>query len=101
MVRDLAARLEKKVELRLVGQDTELDRTVVDALGDPIAHLVRNALDHGLEDPATREAAGKPATGTITIAARHSDRTSSSRSPTTGAASTRAASPRGPSSAGS
>jgi two-component system chemotaxis sensor kinase CheA len=72
MVRDLAARLEKKVELRLVGQDTELDRTVVDALGDPIAHLVRNALDHGLEDPATREAAGKPATGTITIAARHS-----------------------------
>jgi two-component system, chemotaxis family, sensor kinase CheA len=72
MVRDLSARLEKKVELRLVGQETELDRTVVDALGDPIAHLVRNALDHGLEDPATREAAGKPATGTITIAARHS-----------------------------
>lgn len=72
MVRDLSSRLEKKVELRLVGQETELDRTVVDALGDPIAHLVRNALDHGLEDPVTREAAGKPATGTITIAARHS-----------------------------
>lgn len=72
MVRDLSSRLEKKVELRLVGQETELDRTVVDALGDPIAHLVRNALDHGLEDPATRESAGKPATGTITIAARHS-----------------------------
>ncbi|WP_026911661.1 chemotaxis protein CheA [Patulibacter minatonensis] len=72
MVRDLSARLGKRVELRLVGQETELDRTVVDALGDPIAHLVRNALDHGLEDPATREAAGKPATGTITIAARHS-----------------------------
>ncbi|MEV4421614.1 chemotaxis protein CheA [Patulibacter sp. NPDC049589] len=72
MVRDLSSRLEKRVELRLVGQETELDRTVVDALGDPIAHLVRNALDHGLEDAATREAAGKPATGTITIAARHS-----------------------------
>jgi len=54
-----------------VGSDTELDRTVVDALGDPIVHLVRNALDHGLESPEKRAAAGKPATGTLEIAARH------------------------------
>src|SRR4051812_13860254 len=71
LVRDLSAKLGKQVELELVGQDTELDRTVVDALGDPIVHLVRNALDHGLEDPAEREAAGKPATGTVRISARH------------------------------
>jgi two-component system chemotaxis sensor kinase CheA len=71
LVRDLSARLGKQVELELVGQDTELDRTVVDALGDPIVHLVRNALDHGLEAPAERAAAGKPATGTVRISARH------------------------------
>ena len=56
---------------QLVGQDTELDRTVVDALGDPLVHLVRNALDHGLESPGERVAAGKPATGTLEISARH------------------------------
>jgi len=71
LVRDLSAKLGKQVELELVGQDTELDRTVVDALGDPLVHLVRNALDHGLEAPAEREAAGKPATGTLRISARH------------------------------
>jgi two-component system chemotaxis sensor kinase CheA len=71
LVRDLSAKLGKQVELELVGQDTELDRTVVDALGDPIVHLVRNALDHGLEGPAERAAAGKPATGTVRISARH------------------------------
>ena len=60
LVRDLSSKLGKQVELELVGQDTELDRTVVDALGDPLVHLVRNALDHGLETPAEREAAGKP-----------------------------------------
>ncbi|HEU4703179.1 MAG TPA: Hpt domain-containing protein, partial [Conexibacter sp.] len=58
VVRDLAARLGKQVELRLQGADTELDRTVVDALRDPHVHLVRNALDHGLETPAERIAAG-------------------------------------------
>jgi two-component system, chemotaxis family, sensor kinase CheA len=72
LVRDLAAKLGKEVELELVGQDTELDRTVVDALGDPLVHLVRNALDHGFETPAEREAAGKPAAGALRISARHS-----------------------------
>ncbi len=71
LVRDLAAQLGKQVELRLEGQDTELDRTVVDALGDPLVHLVRNALDHGFEAPAEREAAAKPLSGTLTISARH------------------------------
>ncbi len=71
LVRDLSGKLGKQVELELVGQDTELDRTVVDALGDPLVHLVRNALDHGLETPAAREAAGKPPVGTVRISARH------------------------------
>ncbi|MCW2954982.1 MAG: CheA signal transduction histidine kinase [Conexibacter sp.] len=71
LVRDLSSKLGKEVELQLVGQDTELDRTVVDALGDPLVHLVRNSLDHGLEPPAEREAAGKPSTGVLEISARH------------------------------
>ena len=71
LVRDLSSKLGKHVELELVGQDTELDRTVVDAIGDPLVHLVRNALDHGLETPAEREAAGKPAAGTVRLSARH------------------------------
>ena len=71
LVRDLSTKLGKEVELELVGRETELDRTVVDALGDPLVHLVRNALDHGLEDSATRIAHGKPAVGKLTIAARH------------------------------
>ena len=65
LVRDLSTKLGKQVELDLVGKDTELDRTVVDALGDPLVHLVRNSLDHGLEGPEERAAAGKPATGTL------------------------------------
>jgi two-component system chemotaxis sensor kinase CheA len=71
LVRDLSTKLGKQVELELLGRETELDRTVVDALGDPLVHLVRNSLDHGLESPEERVAAGKPATGTLTIAARH------------------------------
>jgi two-component system, chemotaxis family, sensor kinase CheA len=71
LVRDLAARLDKQVELRLVGADVELDRTTVDALADPLMHLVRNALDHGLEPPAERVAAGKPPTGLLELSARH------------------------------
>ncbi len=71
LVRDLSTKLDKQVELKLVGKETELDRTVVDALGDPLVHLVRNALDHGLESAEQREAAGKPATGTLEISARH------------------------------
>ncbi len=71
LVRDLQTKLGKDVHLELVGQDTELDRTVVDALGDPLVHLVRNSLDHGLEPPEERAAAGKPTTGTLEISARH------------------------------
>jgi two-component system chemotaxis sensor kinase CheA len=71
LVRDLSTKLGKQVELKLVGQETELDRTVVDALGDPIVHLVRNAMDHGLEGPEERAAAGKSPTGTVQISARH------------------------------
>jgi two-component system, chemotaxis family, sensor kinase CheA len=71
LVRDVATRLGKQVELDLVGKETELDRTVVDAIGDPLVHLIRNALDHGLESPADRVTAGKAPTGKLTIGARH------------------------------
>jgi two-component system chemotaxis sensor kinase CheA len=71
LVRDVASKLDKQVELDLVGKETELDRTVVDAIGDPLVHLIRNSLDHGLETPEDRIAAGKSPTGKLTIAARH------------------------------
>jgi two-component system, chemotaxis family, sensor kinase CheA len=71
LVRDVASKLNKNVELDLVGKETELDRTVVDAIGDPLVHLIRNSLDHGLESPEDRVAAGKSPTGKLTIAARH------------------------------
>jgi two-component system chemotaxis sensor kinase CheA len=71
LVRDLSGKLDKKVDLLLAGSETELDRTVVDQLGDPLVHLVRNSLDHGLEGVEEREAAGKPPTGTLEIAAQH------------------------------
>jgi two-component system chemotaxis sensor kinase CheA len=71
LVRDLSTKLGKDIELELIGRETELDRTVVDSLGDPLVHLVRNSLDHGIEPPEVRVAAGKPRTGTLTIAARH------------------------------
>jgi two-component system chemotaxis sensor kinase CheA len=71
LVRDLSVKLSKQVDLELVGKDTELDRSVVDSLGDPLVHLIRNALDHGLETPQERVAAGKPETGKLEIAARH------------------------------
>ncbi len=71
LIRDLSSKLGKQVDLSLVGQDTEMDRTVVEALGYPLVHLVRNSLDHGLEPATERIAAGKPATGTLEISARH------------------------------
>lgn len=71
LVRDLSAKLNKEVDLVITGADTEIDRSVVDALGDPLVHLVRNALDHGIEPPDEREAAGKPRTATLGIGAQH------------------------------
>lgn len=71
MIRDLSRQLGKKVELKLSGEQTELDKTVLEKIGDPLVHLVRNALDHGLETPEQRRAAGKPETGLITLHAYH------------------------------
>lgn len=71
VVRDTAGELEKDVALEIVGGDTELDKSVVERIADPLMHLVRNALDHGLEGPPERLASGKPAKGTLTLAARH------------------------------
>ncbi len=64
--------LNKKVELEIIGAETELDRTVIDEIGDPLVHLIRNALDHGIESPAERVAKGKPEEGTVTLRAYHS-----------------------------
>jgi two-component system chemotaxis sensor kinase CheA len=71
LVHDLSRKLGKKVELKLSGEGTELDKTVLEKISDPLVHLVRNALDHGLEKPEVRIAAGKPETGTIELAAFH------------------------------
>jgi two-component system chemotaxis sensor kinase CheA len=67
MIRDLSKKLDKKMELHMSGEDTELDRTVVDQIGDPLQHLLRNSADHGLENAETRRERGKPETGTITL----------------------------------
>ncbi|CAM5459815.1 chemotaxis protein CheA [Rhodanobacter lindaniclasticus] len=69
IVRDLARQLGKEVDLVLEGEDTDLDRSLVEALADPMVHLIRNALDHGVELPADREQAGKPRKGRITLSA--------------------------------
>ena len=71
MVRDLATRLDKKVVLRTHGEATELDKGVIEKIVDPLVHLVRNAIDHGLETPAQRRAAGKDETGSLTLSAAH------------------------------
>ncbi|MBJ7354506.1 MAG: chemotaxis protein CheA [Thermoleophilaceae bacterium] len=71
LVRDLSHQLGKEVILEVEGRDTELDRTAVDALVEPLMHLVRNAIDHGIEMPDARKAAGKPESGNLLIAARH------------------------------
>ena len=70
MVRDLAKKKEKEIDLVVVGKEIELDRTVLDEVGEPLVHLLRNCVDHGIESPAVRESAGKPRTGTITLIAR-------------------------------
>lgn len=72
MVRQLARDLNKKVNLEIVGAETELDRTVIDEIGDPLVHLLRNAIDHGIETPEERRAKGKPEVGTVILKAYHS-----------------------------
>ncbi|MFI4979447.1 MAG: chemotaxis protein CheA [Nevskiales bacterium] len=71
LVRDLAAKLGKQVRLTTVGETTELDKSVIEKISDPLNHLVRNSLDHGIESPQARGAAGKDAVGTVTLKAAH------------------------------
>ena len=71
MVRDVSKELGKDINLTIEGEETELDRTVIDEIGDPIMHLLRNSLDHGVESPDKREAKGKPRTGEVGLIARH------------------------------
>ncbi len=71
MVRDLAKELNKEIDFQIEGKETELDRTVIDEIGDPLIHLLRNAVDHGIESPAVRAQMGKPRIGTIVLRARH------------------------------
>jgi two-component system chemotaxis sensor kinase CheA len=69
MIRDLGRTLHKDMDLVIIGEDTELDKTVVSELGEPMIHMLRNSADHGIEDPDTREKLGKPRKGTITLSA--------------------------------
>lgn len=71
MVRDVAQQLGKRVELKLSGERTELDKTIIERISDPLVHLVRNSIDHGIESPAERVRAGKPETGVIRLDAYH------------------------------
>ena len=71
LVRDLAVQQGKEIGLVLEGEDTELDRGLVEDLADPLVHMIRNSADHGIELPAEREAAGKPRAGTIRLRAFH------------------------------
>lgn len=71
MVRDLSKQLDKSIAVEIIGENTEVDKTVIEELNDPLVHLVRNSVDHGLEDRATRLAKGKSETGTVTLRAFH------------------------------
>ncbi|SEI60611.1 two-component system, chemotaxis family, sensor kinase CheA [Allopseudospirillum japonicum] len=71
VVRDLARKLNKKIDLKMVGENTELDRSLIEKISDPLTHLIRNSLDHGIELPEERLAKGKQATGTIVLRAAH------------------------------
>ncbi len=71
VVRDLAGKMHKKVELNMIGSSTELDKSLIEKIIDPLTHLVRNSLDHGIEMPADRIAAGKPEAGQLTLSAEH------------------------------
>ncbi|TWU63294.1 chemotaxis protein CheW [Crateriforma conspicua] len=71
VVRDLASSLNKSIDLQMEGTEVETDKTIVEAIADPLTHLVRNSCDHGIETPEVREAAGKPSTGTVLLRAYH------------------------------
>jgi two-component system, chemotaxis family, sensor kinase CheA len=71
LVRDLSSELGKEIDLMTEGAETELDKTVIERLGDPLMHLIRNSIDHGIESPERREEAGKPSKGTISLKAEH------------------------------
>lgn len=71
IVRDTSRLLNKKVDLQLIGEDTEIDKTVLESLGDPLVHIIRNSIDHGVESPEERVAAGKPETGIVEVMAFH------------------------------
>ncbi|MEZ2862106.1 chemotaxis protein CheA [Proteus mirabilis] len=71
VVRDVAGKMNKKVELNMIGSSTELDKSLIEKIIDPLTHLVRNSLDHGIEMPADRVAAGKPEAGQLTLSAEH------------------------------
>ncbi len=72
MIRQLSRDLNKKINLEIIGAETELDRTVIDEIGDPLVHLIRNSVDHGVENPTARRAKGKPEEGTVVLRAYHS-----------------------------
>jgi two-component system, chemotaxis family, sensor kinase CheA len=72
MVRQISRDLNKKITLDIIGAETELDRTVIDEIGDPLVHLIRNSVDHGIESPEVRRAKGKPEEGTVQLRAYHS-----------------------------
>lgn len=71
LVREVSTRLDKKVRLLMSGEQTEVDKTVIEELADPLTHMIRNAIDHGIEDPAARRAAGKKEEGVIKLSAKH------------------------------
>lgn len=71
MIRDLSRELNKKIELEITGEETELDKSIVEEIGDPLVHIIRNSCDHGIETPEKRQAGGKPETGTIQLKAYH------------------------------
>ena len=71
MLRDLAKASGKKIELQMIGEDTEIDKSLIEELSDPLIHLIRNSADHGVESPESRLASGKPETGTVILRARH------------------------------
>jgi two-component system chemotaxis sensor kinase CheA len=71
LVHDLSQKLGKQIELKMSGENTEVDKTVIEKIGDPLVHLVRNSVDHGIEMPEDRVAAGKPETGTVHLSAEH------------------------------